>query len=75
MEFHREKGERKGSGETLAAARERFERSHIMDILNQTRWSKTMAAKVLGLSRKALWEKCKRYGIMTADEPPENGSS
>jgi len=22
-----------------------------------------MAAKILGLSRKSLWEKCKRYGI------------
>ena len=75
VEFQREKGERRGSGETLAAARERFERSHIMEILNQTHWSKTMAAKVLGLSRKALWEKCKRYGILTADEHPENGGS
>ena len=75
MEFHRGKGERKESGETMAAARERFERAHILEILNQTQWSKTMAAKVLGLSRKALWEKCKRYGISTADEPPENGGS
>ena len=23
-------------------------------------------AKILGLSRKALWEKCKRYGIPSA---------
>lgn len=75
MEFHTEKGERRGAGETMAAARERFERAHILEILNQTHWSKTMAAKVLGLSRKALWEKCKRYGISTADEPAENGGS
>jgi DNA-binding NtrC family response regulator len=25
--------------------------------------SRTTGAKILGLSRKALWEKCKRYGI------------
>ena len=54
--------------ETLAEARERFERSHILEILNRTGWSKTHASKVLGMSRKALWEKCKRYGISTADE-------
>ena len=34
-----------------------------------------MAAKVLGLSRKALWEKCKRYDISTADEPQKEMDS
>ena len=50
-------------GETLAVARERFEKSHILDILSRTGGSKTMASRILGLSRKSLWEKCKRYGI------------
>ena len=68
-EFQKGKTERGGIGESLSAARERFERAHILEILKQTSWSKTMAAKVLGLSRKALWEKCKRYDISTADEP------
>ncbi len=65
------KKSQRGNGETLAVARERFERVHIIDILNQTGWSKTMAAKVLGLSRKSLWEKCKRYDISSVDEPEE----
>jgi transcriptional regulator of acetoin/glycerol metabolism len=25
--------------------------------------SRTVASRILGVSRKALWEKCKRYGI------------
>ena len=70
-EIHRGKSERVGVGETLVAARERFERTHILEILKQTKWSKTLAAKVLGVSRKALWEKCKRYDISTTNEPPE----
>jgi len=28
--------------------------------------SRTTASKILGLSRKSLWEKCKRYGIPSA---------
>jgi len=33
-----------------------------------------MASKVLGVSRKALWEKCKRYDISGADEPQEKAN-
>ena len=69
----RDKSGQVSDGESLAAARERFERSHIVEILDRTGWSKTMASKVLGLSRKALWEKCKRYGISTAEDAIENG--
>src|SRR2546428_703410 len=47
----------------LDAAREQFEKQHILKALERTRDNKTEAAKLLGLSRKALWEKCKRYGI------------
>jgi DNA-binding NtrC family response regulator len=49
--------------ESLAAAREQFERQYILSVLERTQGSRTMAAKILDLSRKALWEKCKRYGI------------
>ncbi len=49
--------------ERLDAAREEFERQFILKVLERTRGNKTEAAKLLGLSRKALWEKCKRYGI------------
>ncbi len=57
-----------GAMETLAAAREQFERQHILEILQRTGWARITAAKVLGLSRKGLWEKCKRYGIVRPGE-------
>ena len=56
------------SSGTLAEAREHFEREFILDILERMKWSRTAASKQLGLSRKALWEKCKRYGISSPDE-------
>ncbi len=59
---------KRGGMETLALAREQFERSHILEILRRTGWSRTTAAKVLGLSRKGLWEKCKRYEIVRSKE-------
>ena len=49
--------------EDLAAAREQFERQYILKVLEKTQDNKTEAARILGVSRKALWEKCKRYGI------------
>ena len=49
--------------EPLANAREQFERQYILKALERTKDNKTEAAKLLGMSRKALWEKCKRYGI------------
>jgi DNA-binding NtrC family response regulator len=33
--------------------------------------SRTTGAKILGLSRKALWEKCKRYGISSNRTGPD----
>ncbi len=56
---------------SLAEARERFERDFILEVLNKEGWSRTMSSKSLGLSRKALWEKCKRYGISTPVEGDE----
>lgn len=53
-------------GATLAAAREAFEKEYIEAALKQVDGSRTTAAAVLGLSRKALWDKCKRYGISSA---------
>lgn len=49
--------------DSLSAARERFERQYILSVLERVQGSKTVASRILGLSRKALWEKCKRYGI------------
>jgi DNA-binding NtrC family response regulator len=52
---------------TLTTAREEFERHYILETLERAQGSKTVAARILGLSRKSLWEKCKRYGITTKD--------
>ncbi|MCS6896631.1 MAG: sigma-54 dependent transcriptional regulator [Nitrospira sp.] len=51
---------------SLATAREQFEKEYIVSVLERVEGSRTTASKVLGLSRKALWEKCKRYGIPSA---------
>lgn len=40
-----------------------LEQRHIRAVLAFTRGRQTAAAKILGISRKALWEKRKRYGI------------
>ena len=39
------------------------ERRYIAATLNHVRGNQTEAAKLLGISRKALWEKRKRYGL------------
>ena len=54
---------------TLWAGREQrpslreVEASYIRYVLEQVSGSQTKAAAVLGISRKALWEKRRRYGI------------
>jgi DNA-binding NtrC family response regulator len=53
---------------SLATAREQFEKDYILSVLERVDGSRTTGAKILGLSRKALWEKCKRYGIPSARE-------
>ncbi len=58
---------------TLAIAREAFERDYILAVLKQVDGSRTNAAAVLGVSRKALWDKCKRYGISSAKGEAEEG--
>lgn len=56
----------------LSTAREAFEKEYILSVLERVEGSRTTASKILGLSRKALWEKCKRYGIPSArDEGDE----
>jgi len=42
---------------------EDMEKAYISEVLDQTRGKKTMAAKILGISRKTLLEKRKRYGL------------
>ena len=57
---------------SLAAAREGFEKDYIVAVLERVDGSRTTASKILGLSRKALWEKCKRYGIPSAHSDVED---
>ncbi len=56
---------------TLADVRERCERDYILAVLEREGWRRTAASKTLGLSRKTLWEKCKRYGISISDDGEE----
>ncbi len=42
---------------------EELERSYIAEVLDATRGKKTKAAQILGISRKTLLEKRKRYGL------------
>jgi DNA-binding NtrC family response regulator len=58
---------------TLATAREAFERDYIVSVLKQVGGSRSNAATILGLSRKALWDKCKRYNISSAKGEAEEG--
>ncbi|HRB12019.1 MAG TPA: sigma 54-interacting transcriptional regulator, partial [Vicinamibacteria bacterium] len=40
-----------------------LERVYILWVLEHSEGTKADAAKTLGISRKSLWEKCKRFGI------------
>lgn len=62
-----------GPTESLAAARERFERQYLLSVLKRVDGNRSVAAKVLGISRKALWEKCKRYEIPQGNPEPAEG--
>lgn len=42
---------------------EEWERKRILDALQQTRYNKSQAAKLLGIDRKTLYNKLKSYGI------------
>ena len=46
----------------------RTEREYILRVLKDTSGHKSEAAKILGISRKTLWEKLKTYGLET-EEP------
>ena len=42
---------------------EEIERNYISEVLRQTHGKKVKAAKILGISRKTLLEKRKKYGL------------
>lgn len=44
------------------------EMTHLMKVLEKTNWNRIKAAKILGISRKNLWEKLKAYNIVSESE-------
>ena len=53
---------RQGTGRPLMSL-EQLERNYIAEVLDATRGKKSKAAEILGISRKTLLEKRKRYGL------------
>ena len=53
------------SHERLTKAIRDFEKQYILKVLEETKGNKTLAAKLLGVSRKTLWEKCKMLEIVS----------
>jgi DNA-binding NtrC family response regulator len=47
----------------LFTATRAFEKEYISRILQETKGNKGLAARLLKVSRKTLWEKCKALGI------------
>ncbi len=54
--------------ETLTNAIGVFEKQYIVRVIEEAKGNKTLAAKILGISRKTLWEKCKQYGMIKDKE-------
>jgi len=54
----------------IKAALDTFEKRFILNVLNQNRWHKTRAAKSMGVSRKTLFRKMQRHGLLKT----QNGS-
>ena len=54
---------RSGRGGERRPSLKDVEQAYIRYVLEQVAGSQTRAAAVLGISRKALWEKRRRYGI------------
>jgi len=52
-----------GGGEANRGSLEQMERTHIAEVLEFTNGKKSKAAEILGISRKTLLEKRKRYGL------------
>ncbi len=48
-----------------------FEQEFLVRTLDDTGWCRTDAAERLGISRKNLWEKLKKYGIEEPDSSTE----
>ena len=51
------------SGRDRRPSLKEIEKEYIRYVLDQVAGQQTRAAAILGISRKALWEKRRRYGI------------
>jgi DNA-binding NtrC family response regulator len=60
------------SDASLADAKEHFERHYIANVLNAAQGDQNKAAAVLGITRKALSEKCRRYGLSQSEDPSDD---
>jgi DNA-binding NtrC family response regulator len=58
---------KRGAVGPLYAAVKEFERTYLLRALDATRGKKMEAAKLLGISRKSLWEKLRGYDISDSD--------
>ena len=56
------------AGLPAATSLSSLERDHIMRVLEQTKGNKQAAATVLGLSRRALYRRLHRYGLIKSEE-------
>ena len=56
-------------GEPLLPMRE-VERRHILHVLQATGGNRTEAARILGLDRKTLYRKLRRYGFNVVEPGP-----
>ena len=68
-------GERLSYSEPLPTAMSLFEKQYVSKVLEETKGNKTLASKLLGISRKTLWEKCKLYGLLKKEEIVENNTA
>ncbi len=64
-------GESLNYSETLPTAISLFEKQYILRVLEETKGNKTLASKVLGISRKTLWEKSRLYGFLKKEDLDE----
>jgi transcriptional regulator of acetoin/glycerol metabolism len=51
------------TGRPLVHAVRDLERTAILKALDETRWNRSRAAERLGISRRALYRKMRRYGL------------
>jgi transcriptional regulator with PAS, ATPase and Fis domain len=56
---------------TLSDYLERCERYFILETLDRHGWQIGATAKVLGISRKSLWERMRRLAIAAGDSKPD----